>query len=292
VQIELTDLLLGDEPHIRAVGREDDLGDGAGGQVDGEDISGSTLRLVPGYTPAPNTTFDLIQNQFNDVTGRFAGLDVADGTIFTAAGQYFTINYHGGMFGHDVVLTSIAAPIASVQINDGNAQRSEVDSITVTYSTAMTFVGNPADAFKLLHVNNGNSVVLYAAVTTDGQGNTVVKLVFRGSETDPISGTGTANGGVHMYSLADGRYSLTSGTYTNPADTTGGNGLHLYRLFGDANGDGYVNQADLDLLSQAFNTHSGDTNYQWYLDANNDGWIFVFDLVQFGQRNGTNVFTP
>jgi hypothetical protein len=197
--------------------------------------------------------------------------------------------------------------VASVQVNDGSAQRSEVRSISVTFTGPVTFAGgNPAAAFQLLHEQTGNNVALSATTSTDSLGRTVVTLGFSGGETDPLS---ALNGGIA--SLADGRYQLTvlaanvigrdgsdlagDGTdagsnYVSPADTYQGNGLHLFRLFGDANGDGVVDSTDLGLLRSALNSNSSQVNYVSYLDADNSGGIDSMDVAQFRKRFNENIF--
>ena len=98
--------------------------------------------------------------------------------------------------------------MSGLQVNDGTAQRSEVRSITVTFSGPVTFAGgnaNAAAAFQLNHVQTGSNVALSAAVATDAQGRTVVTLTFSGGGDRP--GHAPCNGGVP--SLADGRYQLT-----------------------------------------------------------------------------------
>ncbi|HEX4591063.1 MAG TPA: choice-of-anchor Q domain-containing protein, partial [Gemmataceae bacterium] len=195
--------------------------------------------------------------------------------------------------------------VANVQVNDGSLQRSEVRSITVTFSGPVSFAsGSAAAAFQLTHVQTGNNVGLTAAVSTNAAGQTVVKLSFSGSETDLISGL---NGGV--LSLADGRYQLSvlsglvsdaalgwsldgnadgspGGDYLSPAATFHGTGLRLFRLFGDANGDGVIDATDLSFLRYAFQTGT----YISYLDADNSGAIDSADLSQFRVRYNLNVF--
>jgi hypothetical protein len=257
------------------------------------------------------TAFDvLVNNSGSGVTGTFAGLP--DGGTFSAGGQNFTISYHGGTSGNDVVLTKApaAAPptVTSVVVNDGSAQRSEVRSIAVTFSGPVTFAnGSAAGAFQLSHVQDGNNVALTANVTTDVQNRTVVTLSFSGAETDSVS---ALNGGAA--SLADGRYTLTilgsnvtgaggvaldgagNGTvgsnYVSPTDTYQGPGLHLYRLYGDANGDGTVDTFDLGQFRTAYNSGAGQANYLAFLDADNSGGIDTQDLGQFRSRYNLNVF--
>jgi hypothetical protein len=153
-------------------------------------------------------------------------------------------------------------------------------------------------------------VNLHSAVSTDGLGRTVVTLTFSGSETDLVS---AQNGG--MPSLADGRYQLTivsanvtgatdglaldgdadgtaGGDYVSPTDTLGGGEgqLHLFRIFGDANGDGVIDQLDLGIFRSTFNSSLGNPFYLYYLDANNDTNIDQQDLGQFRTRFNGNVF--
>jgi hypothetical protein len=203
-----------------------------------------------------------------------------------------------------------AAPptIGNVQINDGSDQRSEVWSITVTFSGPVTFTGgSAAAAFQLTQVQSGVNVGLTADDSTNDSGQTVVTLTFSGPGTDPIS---TLNGGAA--SLADGRYELTifgsnvlgsngvalDGTgsgaagsnYVSPTDSYQGGGLHLYRLYGDANGDGVVDTIDLAQFRSAYNTGIGDPSYLAFLDADNSGANDTQDLGQFRSRQNANVF--
>jgi hypothetical protein len=205
--------------------------------------------------------------------------------------------------------------VAGVQVNDGSAQRSEVRSLTVTFSGPVSFAGgNVAAAFQLQHVQTGDTVNLAAAVSTNGAGQTVVTLTFLPTnvngvdDTDPISGQ---NGGA--LSLADGRYQLTvlgtavtdaalgwafdgngdgvpGGNYVTPTDTYSGTGLRLYRLFGDATGDGIVDLSDLTAFRSTLNAGTGNPAYLSYLDADNSGTVDLTDLTEFRNRFNHSVF--
>jgi hypothetical protein len=269
-------------------------------------LNGAALTVTPGFTAPAGSQYTIINNDGSDpVTGTFA----SGSTITATDGQVFTINYAGGD-GNDVVLTKVtAAPVtvASVQVNDGNAQRSEVRSIAVTFSGPVTFAGgNVAAAFQLLHLTDSSNVTLGATVSVDGQGRTVVTLTFSGAETDSIS---TQHGGIA--SLADGLYQLTilsaavtgangltlngggpGGNYVSPADTQGGGAgqLGLFRLFGDVTGNGIVDQLDLGQFRSANNSVAGSAAYIAFLDADNSGTIDQLDLGQFRARNNSSVF--
>jgi hypothetical protein len=217
--------------------------------------------------------------------------------------EVWVTSFGGGVM---VGSTAVAPTIATVQVNDGSPQRSEVQVIAVTFSGPVTFAGgnaNAAAAFQLQRVTDNAFVTLSTNVATDSQGRTVVALRFSGPATDPVS---AQNGGAT--SLADGRFTLTvlssqvsangialagggpNGNFVSPADTFGGNGPRLYRLFGDANGDGVVDPTDLNQFRTTFNTNSSNAAYIWYLDANNDSAVDPTDLNQFRTRFNTNVF--
>ena len=146
---------------------------------------------------------------------------------------------------------------------------------------------------------------------TDALGRTVVTLSFFGSETDPLSAP--QNGGIP--SLADGRYpthdssalpvtgpnglaldgdgdGTAGGDYVSPADTSPASPgqLNLFRLFGDINGDGFVNGVDLIAFRSEIGTATGDPNFMAAFDANGDGFINGLDLIQFRNRIGSSVF--
>jgi hypothetical protein len=85
--------------------------------------------------------------------------------------------------------------VASASLNDTD---SGVQSLTVTFSSAVSFAGgNAAAAFRLTNVDTGLTVTLSATVSTDGEGRTVVTLTFSGDQTDSVG------------ALLSGRYALT-----------------------------------------------------------------------------------
>jgi hypothetical protein len=213
-----------------------------------------------------------------------------------------------------VIPSSVPPTVASVVVNGGAGQRSEVRSIAVTFSNAVSFTGgNAAAAFQLTHVQDNTFINnLVAGVSTNGTGQTVVTLTFSATgnaaaEIDPMS---IMNGGAA--SLADGRYQLTilagnvtggnglaldgdnngsaGGNYVSPTETQGGSGLHLYRLFGDATGDGVVDLSDLTAFRGTYNAGTGNPAFLSYLDADNSGVVDLTDLTEFRNRYNHSVF--
>jgi hypothetical protein len=211
----------------------------------------------------------------------------------------------------------VATPVASIQVNDGSAQRSEVRSLTVTFAQAVTVAGsNAAAAFTLTRVSDGQVVSLaQAAATTNAGGRTVVTLTFTNGHQALVDQLSTGNGGPP--SLADGVYRLTiddaavtvngaafdgdengtpGGDYVSPLDGSGWGApptfyhFGLYRLFGDATGDGTVDLIDLSYFRTTFNAGLGDPLFLAYMDAENNNMVDLFDLGEFRTRFNVSLF--
>jgi hypothetical protein len=267
-------------------------------QLTGGAVNGISNVVTTYNSPTSATvTFNIAANA--SAGGRDIVLTNPDGQTVTVAGG-FTVN-----------AAAVAPTVQTVIVNDGTPQRSEVRSLTVTFSGPVTFAGgNAAAAFQLTHVQDSTNVAnLAAAVSANGSGQTVVTLSFTttgnaATEIDPVSAQNNT-----APSLADGRYSLTifsanvSGTisglalnggsnYVSPTDTLGGGAgqLGLYRIFGDTNGDGIVDQQDLGQFRQTFNASVGNSLYIAFLDSNNDTNVDQQDLGQFRTRFNANVF--
>ena len=170
--------------------------------------------------------------------------------------------------------------IESVVVNDGSAQRSMVNSLTITFDRVVTF--DPG-AFGLQR-QDGSAVGLNVATSVVG-GRTVAVLTFTGS-------------GIVGGSLADGSYTLTvRGDHIRDGEgreldgdrdgNGGGDRVDGFsRLFGDSDGDGDVDQLDRDRFRSAFKTSAGEAGYQWYFDFDGDGDVDGRDNGQFNRRFG------
>jgi hypothetical protein len=176
-------------------------------------------------------------------------------------------------------------------VNDGSAQRSRVTSLTVTFSTQVTFAGPVGSAFTLTRTGD-NAAVSFTATSSVVGGVTVVTL-------SGFTGTATEFG-----SLADGRYTLTTlaaqvsaggrqldgnGDGTAGDNYTFGDAQGLFRMYGDVNGDRAVNGTDFALFRGAFGTTAGNPAYLAYLDFDGDGAINGLDFAQFRTRFGTTL---
>jgi hypothetical protein len=182
--------------------------------------------------------------------------------------------------GHQFHQLQSPATVSSVVINDGSAQRSMVNSLTVNFSSIVTLTPG---AFEL--ERQGGGLVNLQVATSAAGDHTVAVVTFTGP--DIIAG-----------SLADGHYTLTiRGSQAhdpfNVALDAAGTGVRgsdrsdtFFRLFGDSNGDGYVGWQDLARFLSTFGKHAGDPGYLWYFDYSGAGSVGLGDLVQFLLRFG------
>jgi hypothetical protein len=180
-------------------------------------------------------------------------------------------------------IVAAAAPpvrVESVVVNDGSAQRSMVNSLTITFGGVVTLYPG---AFEL-QGHNGSAVGLNVAASVVG-GRTVAVLTFRG--TDIIGG-----------SLADGSYTLAiHADWVRDASgqeldgdgdgIAGGDRTEaFFRLFGDSDGDRDVDRLDRDLFRSALGKSIGDAGYLWFFDFDGDGDVDGLDNGEFNRRFG------
>lgn len=174
-------------------------------------------------------------------------------------------------------------PTVSVQVNDGNAQRSMLTSITATFSQPITFPPGVSSAFQLQRTGPGGPVG--SVMTVIGQSGNSVTLTF----DDPTFAPGLAK------SLIDGNYSLriVASKIQGPGGLLDGDGngvagddrvVTFHRLFGDADGDRDVDIADFAAFRGAFNYTSNLS-----FDSDGDGDVDLNDFAQFRQRFGQSL---
>jgi hypothetical protein len=182
--------------------------------------------------------------------------------------------------GNSPVQTVAPARVADAVINDGSAQRSMVNGITVTFDGEVTV---DADAFELRR-QDGSPVAL-AVATSVVNGRTVAVLTFAGPD---VVGGSLADGGYTLTVLADQVRDRWGRELDGDGDgVAGGDRVDSFiRLFGDADGDGDVDQADRDSFRSAFHTAAADAGYLWSFDFDGDGDVDGRDNGQFSRRFG------
>jgi hypothetical protein len=185
-------------------------------------------------------------------------------------------------FTYAVSTSGLAAGSGGTAVNAlAGPQRSMVDSIVYTFDHPVTLTATGAF-----------TIALHQNVTVDGQPGQTVGTLPTLSWSSPDGGTTwvvTFSGaGVVNSSIADGVYDLT----LNHADVTDSVGNTLaadkvdtfFRLYGDVNGDGTVNNTDTFKMKSTFLKNAGDAGYLAYLDYNGDGTINNSDTFQLKKR--------
>ena len=173
--------------------------------------------------------------------------------------------------------------VASVMLNDGNNQRSELNEITVTFRGE---VNVDLSAFSLIQRSNmsgatGTSVGL-ALSTSIVANNTVATLNF----TSLTRGNGA---------LIDGNYQLTI-FGSQVTDTNTGNSMpenyvfgesaadNFFSFFGSSNGSRTINVLNLLGFRQTYLESEGSQDFNSIFDFGGDGVVNVLDLLSFRQR--------
>jgi hypothetical protein len=182
--------------------------------------------------------------------------------------------------GNSPVQTFTPARVASVVVNDGSAQRSMVNSLTVTFDGPVTL--DPG-AFELTRQDGGQVELNVAASEVDGQ--TVAVLTFTGAE---ILGGSLADGNYILTIRGDHVHDLLGQELDGDDDDAAGGDREdaFFRLFGDSDGDHDLDRLDRDLFRSAFKETVGDAGYLWYFDFDGDGDVDGRDNGQFNRRFG------
>src|SRR5262249_31257093 len=154
--------------------------------------------------------------------------------------------------GVDDALAGAPQKVESVVINDGSAQRSMVNSLTVTFGGAVFLDPGAIE----LRRQDGRLVNFQIHVSAVG-GQTVAVLTFAGSE---FIGGSLSDGDYTLTVRADRVHDRWGRELDGDGDgTSGGDGsVGFFRLFGDTDGDRDVDLLDRDIFRSAFGTSAGD----------------------------------
>jgi len=178
----------------------------------------------------------------------------------------------------DDALAGAPRTIESVVLNDGSAQRSMVNRITVTFDGAAILDPGAIE----LRRQDGSLMDSQIAISEAG-GKTVAVLSFAGPE---FIGSSLADGHYTLTVLADHVHDRWGRELDGDRDgVSGGDRVNTFhRLFGDSDGDGDVDEQDRDRFRSAFKSSGGDAVYLWYFDFDGDGDVDGHDNGQFGRR--------
>jgi len=171
-----------------------------------------------------------------------------------------------------------AGPAASsFVVNPGapGPQRSMVSSVGVTFDQQVTFASG---SLQLSRRDTGQ--ILPISVSNPSADSKTFVVTFTGQD---LIGS----------SLPDGLYDLTlsgpgitaQAPFAQPLSNANQT-FHFYRLYGDANGDGAVDAADVALFRQTYGKGASDPGFLWFFDFNGDGRVDVADLRALRARLG------
>jgi hypothetical protein len=182
--------------------------------------------------------------------------------------------------GTDDALAGAPQKVESVVVNDGSAQRSMVNSITVTLDGSAILDPGAIE----LRRQNGSLVDAEFNISLVN-GKTVAVLTFAGAE---FVGGSLADGSYTLTVLADHVRDRWGRELDGDGDGSAGvNRIDgVTRLFGDSDGDGDVDWVDRELFRSAFNKRAGEAGYLWYFDFDGDGDVDGQDNGQFYRRFG------
>jgi arylsulfate sulfotransferase len=182
--------------------------------------------------------------------------------------------------GIDDALAGSPRKVESVVINDGSAQRSMLNRITVTFSGAAILDPGAIE----LRRQDGTLVDARVSISLVA-GKTVAVLTFAGPE---FVGGSLADGSYTLTVLADRVHDRWGRELDGDGDgVAGGNRSDgFFRLFGDSDGDGDVDAQDRDRFRSTYGTTAGGVGYLWYFDFDGDGDVDGLDNGQFNRRFG------
>jgi hypothetical protein len=178
--------------------------------------------------------------------------------------------------------------VAKVIVNDGNAQRSIVTSLTVVFDQVVTF-GSIDSAFGLARVAGGLPGAIGDIPVQSAPNAVTISFVSTGLiSLDP---GGSLPDGVYQLTVSAAQVTGAGGALDGDGDGTGGDDFttpttgpgRITRLFGDADGDGDVDAQDFGAFRGAF----GGSNFVFDFDA--DGDVDASDFGQFRARFGTGL---
>jgi hypothetical protein len=215
--------------------------------------------------------------------GITGGDNSIDGTGLATMGPTpgtYTVTATLGGASNTASVTTETAPVAlGLQVNDGNVQRSMVDSVTVTFNEAVV-LSPGAITLNLLSQTGGPSTPVTNFNLNTPDGGTTWVLTF----TDPSYIGGSLPDGAYEVSVAAA--DVTGGGANMAADQN----FTFYRLYGDFFGNGAVSGDDFTTIVGLLGRATNSSN--WYTDYNGDGVISGVDFTAMVTRLGTGISIP
>lgn len=200
-------------------------------------------------------------------------------TLGLTPGAYTVTAALGSASNTASVTVAVAPVVSAFQVNDGNVQRSMVNSLTVTFNEPVTLSAG-AITLNLLSQTGGSSTPITNFNLNSPDGGTTWVLTF----TDPSYIGGSLPDGAYEVSVAAG------GVTGQGLNMAANQNFTFYRLYGDFEGTGSVNGDDFTQLVGLLGTQTNSSD--WYVNYDGNGVISGTDFTAFVTRLGTSMSIP
>lgn len=197
---------------------------------------------------------------------------------FGADGNLYGITDYGGAYGGGSVYeVQVPALAPTSSINGGSAQRSMDNLLTLTFPQAVMLSSGAISITQQL--SGGETMPMNFSLNSPD-----------GGLTWNITFPSYAGG-----SLPDGNYVLTviasevTAIATNMSMAGGNQTLNFYRLFGDADGNGSVDQSDYTAFLKGYGQSAGSSSYNAIFDYDGNGIVNGTDYLQFKKSFGISI---
>lgn len=170
-----------------------------------------------------------------------------------------------------------AVDVESVQINDGSIQRSNLNSLAVTFDGQADV---DATAFEILNRADGSPIAFSASVGTVNE-KTVATLTFGAGPNVVTRATGNSliDGNFQLNVLAGQIVGMETDHQFGASEADS-----FFRLFGDSDGDRDVDGQDYGRFGLTFLKQSTDVSFNADLDHDGDNDVDGQDYGNFGLR--------
>lgn len=192
----------------------------------------------------------------------------------------------------DYVVTILPPPqVESVVINGGDAQRSSLDQVTVTFDRVVEIDTTGGQPFQFTHRDTGAAIASTHVVSESG-GKTIVDFSFTES-TPGVTSFGSLEDGAYRLKIVGALISSEGVLLDGDRDGAPG-GDHdfapvdsFYRKYGDINGNQLVEMMDFEWFRAAFGKSIGEDGYIDGFDSDGDNRVALIDFAKFRRNYGT-----
>jgi hypothetical protein len=255
----------------------------------------SKVNLVGTALPNQQVLLDLGSGKFTDgsvtadASGNFVfpNLSLKDGANKISAE---TVNPQGNLVvTHTFTLDTTAPTVVGETINNGQAQRSMVTTISIQFSKDVSASLAAANALLLQNLTVGNTVASTdLQLSYDAKTNTATWTLPNLTGGSLPDGNYVATVLAQSVTDAAGNILQTSGAGQTGSKYT----FQFFRYYGDIDGDRDVDFYDLYQFQQTYLKNSSNPNYNAALDYNGDGDVDFGDLSYYRAHYETVLAPP